>query len=166
MQLSANAIAFLYLLSASEGTARYPNPYAVCFGGKYVIQDFSDHPAILGVWKGELLSDRICRGAGLKPGCRSTAAGAYQIIKPTWAVLKKQLGLPDFYPPSQDTAVWVGLIDRVCRATNAIEKGDIELAIYLCRKQWASLPGAGYGQHENKKERLIEAYRTAGGMLV
>jgi muramidase (phage lysozyme) len=30
---------------------------------------------------------------------------------------------------------------------------------------WASLPGAGYGQHENRMDVLADAYERAGGQF-
>ncbi|MDP4381039.1 lysozyme, partial [Escherichia coli] len=33
-----------------------------------------------------------------------------------------------------------------------------------CRNIWASLPGAGYGQREHSLEKLVTAWRTAGGV--
>jgi len=61
----------------SEGTDEAPNPYAVTYGYQFTITDFSDHPAVLGTWKGESLDS-----LGLAYlGKVSTAAGAYQIIK-------------------------------------------------------------------------------------
>jgi lysozyme len=76
----------------------------------------------------------------LKPGCVSTAAGAYQLIKPTWVRLRDRLNLPDFSPLSQDRAA-VGLLEEI-GAVDLIYAGDIEGAIKKASKIWASLPGS------------------------
>jgi len=39
------------------------------------------------------------------------------------------------------------------------------VAIDKCKNIWASLPGAGYGQHENSVDKLIAAYKAAGGVV-
>lgn len=52
---------------------------------------------------------------------------------------------------------------RECKATTDIETGRIADAIHKCRSRWASLPGAGYGQHEQKLDKLIDVYKAAGG---
>ena len=155
--------AFLAMISVSEGTARAPDPYAVCYAYRHTIQDFGDHPAVTGEWRGERLSDAMCRGANMAPGCVSTAAGRYQIIKPTWLAVKKALALPDFGAESQDAAA-VYLIRRR-GALEAVEAGRVAEAVELCRKEWASLPGAGYGQGERKLGELVAAFERAGGVL-
>lgn len=94
---------------------------------------------------------------------RSSAAGRYQIIHPTWVEIKELLGLKDFSPESQDLAA-LKLVERR-GALDEVEEGRITRAIHLCRKEWASLPEAGYGQHENKLSDLLRAYMDAGGMI-
>lgn len=158
-ELSQPAVrAFLKLISVAEGTANSPDPYRVCFGKRHTIQSLEDHPAITGEWKGERLADYLCEGAGFKPGCKSTAAGAYQFIRPTWRGLKKALGLPDFSPHSQDLAAWE--LIRRCGAGELVQLGLVAEALFKCRKQWASLPGAGYRQREHKLARLTEVFRV------
>jgi len=46
-----------------------------------------------------------------------------------------------------------------------VEAGRVADAIDKCRLEWASLPGAGYGQPERKLAALIDAYTNAGGAL-
>lgn len=93
----------------------------------------------------------------------SDAAGRYQFMGRYWATYQQQLGLPDFGPASQDT--WCQQLIRECHATAAVEAGELEQAIELCRSRWASLPGAGYGQHENSMTALRAAFVAAGGIL-
>lgn len=86
----------------------------------------------------------------------STAAGRYQILARYYDAYKKQLGLPDFGPASQDR-IAIQLI-KECKALDDIVAGRIRDAIIKCHSRWASFPGAGYGQHENKLEKLMEVF--------
>jgi len=91
----------------------------------------------------------------------SDAAGRYQFMGRYWLPYKAQLSLPDFGPDSQDK--WCEQLIRECRALDDIEAGRFEDAVFKCRSRWASLPEAGYGQHENKLSDLKRAYEAAGG---
>lgn len=161
---AANIAAFLTMIEAAEGTARGGrDPYRTCFGYRHTLASFKDHPASTGEWKGERLPDHTCAGAGLGPGCVSTAAGRYQIIRPTWVKCKAALGLPDFSPASQDKAALYLIKGR--RALDDVQAGRFAQAVEKCRAEWASLPGAGYGQPERKLTDLQAAYVNAGGTL-
>lgn len=162
-QANANTAAFLAMIKQSEGTAARGDPYRVCYAYAHTIQSFSDHPAITGEWRGEPLSAAMCAGAGLGPGCVSTAAGAFQIIKPTWVNLKKKLGLRDFSPESQDAAAIELLRQRGALAY--VEQGRFAEAVNAARKEWASLTGAGYGQGERSLPWLQARFTDAGGVL-
>lgn len=159
----SNVSAFLGLIAYSEGTAGRADPYRVCYAYRHTIRDLSDHPAITGEWKGEKLSDALCAGAGMRPGCVSTAAGRYQLIKPTWNGARRALNLPDFSPASQDAAA-VYLI-RQRGAIDDVKEGRLSVAIEKCRREWASLPGAGYGQPERRLSSLVAAFERAGGVV-
>lgn len=140
--MSPEIEAFLALIAYSEGTIKDDNPgYNVIVGGK-TFSDYSDHPK-QSVW--------IRRINGF-----STAAGRYQILARNYAVYKKLLRLPDFGPESQDK-IAIQLI-KECRALQDIEEGRIKDAITKCKSRWASFPGAGYNQHENKMDDLLKAY--------
>jgi muramidase (phage lysozyme) len=93
----------------------------------------------------------------------STAAGRYQILKRTFDAYKKILNLPDFSPVSQDAIAKQLIRERL--AIQDIEAGRVIEAIHKVSNIWASLPGAGYWQHEHRIEPLVVAYRTAGGVL-
>ena len=159
----SNVTAFLDLIAYAEGTAGRGDGYRICYGYRHTIRNLSDHPAITGEWRGEKLSDALCKGAGLAPGCVSTAAGRYQLIRPTWAACKRALGLPDFSPDSQDQAA-IYLI-RQRGAIDDVRAGRVAEAVDKCRREWASLPGAGYGQGERKLSQLVAAFQDAGGVL-
>ena len=153
MVISKNMTAFLSMLGYSEGTDNGRQPtknkgYDVIVGGS-LMTSYADHP--------RKLVDLP------KLGIKSTAAGRYQILSKYYDAYKKQLRLPDFSPVSQD-AIALQLI-RECKAVDDIEAGRIADAIHKCRSRWASLPGAGYGQHEQKLDKLIAVYKAAGGAV-
>jgi lysozyme len=158
-----NIAAMLYAISRAEGTAGQPDPYRVVFGYTNTIKDFAEHPAITGEWRGGKLSDAMCAGAGLGPGCVSTAAGKYQIIKRTWISVRDKLGLRDFSPESQDRAAIELLRQR--GALGPLGRGDFAGAVAAARKEWASPPGAGYGQGERTIAWLTDRFTEAGGVL-
>ena len=96
-----------------------------------------------------------------KWGITSTAAGAYQILSKTWNEIQAKLKLPDFSPLSQDKAA-IELIRRR-KALEDVMAGRFAQAIAKCKKEWASLPGAGYGQNEKNVKSLMAVYKIAGG---
>lgn len=149
-----NAVAFLDMLAWSEGTDNGKQPtkdhgYDVIVGGQ-LFSDYADHPRVLVSLP--------------KLGIKSTAAGRYQFLARTWESLQRRMGLPDFGPLSQDKAC-IRLIEGR-GALSSVKAGHIQHALALCSKEWASLPGAGYGQHERKVEDLLAVYRKAGGVVV
>lgn len=151
MKISSNLQAFLDMLAWSEGTSRIKgsdNGYNVVVGGS-LFTSYADHPR-------KLISLP-------KLGIKSTAAGRYQLLSRYYDAYKKQLGLKDFSPASQDAIAIQQIKER--RALPDIESGDIKAAINKCSNIWASLPGAGYGQHENKIDDLVNKYISYGGAL-
>lgn len=93
----------------------------------------------------------------------STAAGRYQVLHRYALAYTKQLHLPDFGPDSQDAIALQQI--KESHALDDIEAGRFDTAVAKCAHIWASLPGAGYGQHENKVDALRAAYVAAGGTL-
>lgn len=93
----------------------------------------------------------------------SSAAGRYQLLYRYWLAYKQTLGLPDFSPLSQDKIALQQI--RECRALPYIDAGDLNRAILLCSRIWASLPGNSYGQHTQTLGDLQRAYQSAGGTL-
>ncbi|TBW08568.1 lysozyme [Azotobacter chroococcum] len=149
----ANVCAFMDMIAWSEGTDNGKQPtrdrgYDVLVGGG-LFAGYADHPR-------KLISLPLL-------GIKSTAAGRYQILSRYYDHYRKQLGLPDFSPISQDK-IAVQLI-RECRALDDIKAGRIEQALRSCRSRWASLPGAGYGQHEHATDDLLAQFIAAGGVL-
>lgn len=170
MSADPNVTAFLRTIVFAEGTARDPrtgralDPYRVCYGYAHTVKDMSDHPALTGEWKGERLPADMCRRAGYPNGvCYSSAAGAYQIIKPTWVRLKARLGLTDFGPGSQDLAA-IDLI-RSRGALSDVLAGRFDAAVRKCSVEWASLPGNLAGQPQRRRDDLVTAFVGAGGTV-
>lgn len=147
--MSPNLKAFLDMIAVSEGTKGKGNDgYDVVVGGS-LFSGYADHPRKL------VDLPRL--------GIKSTAAGRYQLLARYYDAYKKQLNLPDFSPASQDAIAIQQIKER--KALNDIESGNITGAIAKVKNIWASLPGAGYGQHENSVDKLLAAYQAAGGSI-
>lgn len=162
----ANRLAFLAALRWSEGTDD-ANGYRAIYGHTKdrprLFSSFAAHPVESGEWAGDKLPDAMCEAAGLSAGCITTAAGAYQMILPTWQRLKALLKLSDFTPASQDqAALW--LINEA-GAIPAVDAGNFDDAVGAVRRIWASLPGAGYDQPERDIDALRGVFQAAGGQV-
>lgn len=156
-----NTKAFLTVLRRAEGTEPIADPYRVCFGYSHTIRSLTDHPAITGEWLGQVLPDSMCSNAGFGPGCRSTAAGAYQLIKPTWLRMRDKLALASFSAANQDRAA-LGLIEAR-GALGDVQAGRFAAAVSKCRNEWASLPGNYAAQGQRSLATLEVWFRGAGG---
>ena len=146
-----NVVAFLDMLAHSEGTDNgkqrtRDRGYDVIVGGQ-LFSSYADHPRVLVDLP--------------KLGIQSTAAGRYQLLRRYYDAYRKTLRLQDFTPPSQDLIALQQIRER--RALPLIQSGQVVEAIKAVRNIWASLPGAGYGQHEQKLDDLLAVYRRAGG---
>lgn len=150
--MTKNQKAFLDMLAYSEIgpklLAKSDNGYNVLVGGA-LFQGYADHPRKL------IDLPRL--------GIKSTAAGRYQLLARYFDAYKKQLKLPDFSPASQDAIALQQIKEQ--GAIPDIEAGRFAEAVRKCRNIWASLPGAGYGQHEQSLAVLQKAYIAAGGTL-
>lgn len=151
MTISKNMKAFLDMIAVSEIgkdlLAVSDNGYNVIVGSTAshpkLFDDYSQHPKV-----------RV-------PAMNSDAAGRYQFMGRYWEFYKNSLDLHDFGHDSQDK--WAIQLIKECRAIDDVEAGRIETAILKCHSRWASFPGAGYGQHENKMDDLLSAYHAAQG---
>ena len=159
--INANQKAFLTMIGISEGTVTSPitkcDGYDVIVTGvdgkPEIFTDFSDHPFNKGR-KSKVINSK---------GLTSNASGRYQIMLRDWPHYRDLLKLPDFGPASQDK---YGLqLIRERRALDDITSGRFVMAVIKVRNLWASFPGANYGQHENKIDKLVAAYVKAGGGL-
>lgn len=147
----ANIAAFLDMIAWSEGTTRIAGSddgYNVIVGGE-LFGDYADHPRKL------VVLSRL--------GIKSTAAGRYQLLARYFDAYKDTLGLTDFSPQSQDRIAIQQIREQ--GAIQTLMRGDFAGAVARCANIWASLPGAGYGQHENKMDALRLAFIKAGGMV-
>ena len=143
-----NLDAFLDMIAVSEGTAHLGDAgYNVVVGGT-LFDGYEDHPRRL---------------VHIREGLSSTAAGRYQLLKRYFDHYKALLALPDFSPESQDKIAIQQI--REFKGLPLIEAGLFEQAVAKLAPLWASLPGAGYGQHENRIGKLIAAYKDAGGTI-
>lgn len=148
--LAANVAAFLDMIAHSEGTstvAGSDDGYNVDVGGK-LFDGYADHPRV---------------SVEVKPGLISTAAGRYQLLARYFDTYKRELGLDDFGPEAQDRIALQQI--KECHALPLIVAGQFDAAVKACAHIWASLPGAGYGQHENKLAALQQIYVTSGGTI-
>ena len=151
-----NRVAFLDAIAVSEiGSSllvKSDDGYNVLVGATasrpLLFSDYATHPNVL---------NRQIR-------VPSTAAGRYQILTRWWRIYQAQMKLPDFGPVSQDRYALQQL--REHGALPLIDAGRFREAIAKVSNVWASLPGAGYGQHENDIEHLQAAYRAAGGEVI
>lgn len=168
-----NVSAFLTMIAHSEGCDRPPappDPYRTCFEFKHVIQDFAYHPAELRPdgtqeWMGEslkFLAERLNRPELANE--ISTAAGRYQITRPTYLRLSKVLNTKGFAPDVQDD-MCIQLL-KEAGALTLINRGAVAYAITLCHELWASLPGSTSGQPQTPFADLIHTYLEAGGAYV
>lgn len=155
--MTPNQKAFLDMIAHSELGPRLlaasDNGYNVIVGSTpgapILFNSYADHP-------------RRLIGPPTIP-VKSTAAGRYQLLARYFDAYKKQLNLPDFSPDSQDAIALQQIKER--GALPLIAAGNFDEAVARCSNIWASLPGAGYGQHENKLVDLRLAYTQAGGIL-
>ena len=97
-----------------------------------------------------------------KPKLKSTGAGRYQLLSRWWDAYRKQLGLKDFSPKSQDAValqqiksvalyLWLIVVISVRQSTVAAISG------LHCWARWLwSLP-------EHKADSLIAKFKEAGG---
>lgn len=152
-EVGANVCAFLDMIAESEIGADLlevsDNGYNVLVGSTpskpLLFPSYASHPKI--------------RNAAMN----SDAAGRYQFMGRYWVHYQNQLDLPDFGPESQDR--WAICLINECNALHYIKTGQFDTAVHACKSRWASLPGAGYGQHENALESLRTAYIKAGGSI-
>ena len=137
----------LRMLRFAEGTERGgPDSYRVMFGGS-LAPDLKQHP------------DKVMKG-------RSTAAGAYQFLTPTWQQQQKKLGLGSFGPVEQDIAA----LDLARQRTMGLgglsylqKKGLTPEFVAALAPEWASLPTregkSYYGQPVKNYSELQKTYQ-------
>jgi len=142
-----NVAAFLKAIRLGEGTSDEAGYYRIVGGGTFT--DDSRHPNV------RVYIERY--------KVYSTAAGAYQIIRPTWSGLVKQYGFADFSPASQDEAAVALIAGRAALAD--VKEGRFADAIEKCSMEWASLPGSQAGQRTEAFSDVLKVYVDNGGTV-
>lgn len=157
-----NVSAFLHMIRSCEH--KYPDNvtnnvcYQIFYGGGEFF-DLSDHPVTTGECKKVLFTQTQCLQYGYEygKGWGSTAAGAYQILKPIWDNIRSiEPRLSDFSPASQDQAA-IRLLAQ-CGALSLIQAGNIEDAIAKASKLWASLPGSTAQQNPKQLQFALDRF--------
>lgn len=143
-----NVRAFLDMIARFESGGRYD----IIYGGQK-FADFSQHPNI--------------RVPFFNPATQkndySTAAGRYQITKPTYTWVAPLIGVKDFSSVSQD-ALAVALLYKV-GALDMVERGDFNGALLKASGTWASLPHSTSGQSKTTIQSALNSYVQAGGQI-
>jgi len=143
----SNVIAFLRAIRLGEGTSDEAGYYRVVGGGTFT--DDSRHPNV----RVYIQRYRV----------HSSAAGAYQIIRPTWDGLVRQYGFENFSPECQDEAAVALIAEK--GALDDVIAGRLKDAIHKCRNVWASLPGSEAGQRTESLAAVEKVYLDSGGVL-
>ena len=139
--LPPEARALLDTIASSES-----NSYSIIYGGKS-FSSFADHPRIA-----------VPIRNGPNQGKTSSAAGRYQFLGTTWDTVKREAGLKDFSPESQDAGAWYQA-QKVYKSktkrdllTDLRSKDPAVLAgvSQALHSEWTSLPGGiEQGQSSN-----------------
>jgi muramidase (phage lysozyme) len=162
MPLDQNVAAFLRMViycEHSRADAASGAAFNTFYGGSRFF-DLRDHPVLTREKMPVPLSPEMCKNAGLGPGCVSSAAGAFQIIRPTWNRVR-QAGswggyLADFSEESQVEAARRLLLEA--KILPYIASGDIENAIIKAGKIWASLPGSNAKQNPKTMAQALTIF--------
>ena len=157
-----NVKAFLRVIRAGE-SSQGDEAYWWLFGSTHskaiLAESLKDHPRVKTYEKYD--------GQFIKNGKLdyTTAAGAYQITASTWdTVIQPALKLGDFSPTSQDIAA-VFLIQKH-GALDDVIAGRVKEACAKLTKEWASMPGASYGDQPTQKlEQALATFKEYGGTL-
>ena len=151
--LHPNVAAFLKAIAAAEGGG-YDFKYGALKGrtnDRWRFTDTSTHP-----------------GPGIDG--KTTAAGMYQITRPTWQHHGGKLGLCDFSPRTQDL-IAVEILHSL-GVVESIKAGQIASVMPKVARTWAALPkGPGQCNHYPhqrymKFDDFLSAYLSAGGHAV
>lgn len=117
-----------------------------------LFEDYSKHP-------NRLMHFVNKRGIG----GNSTAAGRYQCLNRFAVAYITSLKLPDFGPESQDKIALKQIKEQ--GAYLLFQQGKFTAGIERIKNIWASLPGAGYDQHEQSFALLEAIYVQKGGQI-
>ena len=149
---NANVAAFLKAIAEAEGGV-YDSKYGALKGRRddpWRFTDISTHP-----------------GPGIDG--KTTAAGMYQITRPTWEHHDGKLGLDDFSPRTQDL-IAVEIL-RSLGVIDLVRAGRIAAVMPKVARTWAALPaGPGQGGHYPRQrhvsfEHFLSTYLQGGGAI-
>ena len=160
-----NVAAFLAMIRAAEGTAG-EGGYGALFG--YPAAGRSFDPYSVGGHPRVFFDYTDKAGKTI----RTSAAGAYQITWTTWTgyylafvawcgVNGKECS--GFTPATQDS--FAEFLLSLDGALDYVKAGQLDAALNIARRRWASLPGAGYNQPERSAQYVRAAYVNAGGTI-
>jgi len=153
----ANVKAFQKVIRVGESNLT-EDAYRMLFGKNKYFDDFRDHPRIRTY---ETYDGQFIKNGKID---YTTAAGAYQITETTWnGTVRKYPFLTDFSPHNQDLACVALIIGR--GALEDLLKGEFEVVLTKCAREWASLPGSPYGQPTLKLQTALQVFRANGGKL-
>ncbi|AZS78798.1 hypothetical protein ELS24_10285 [Achromobacter spanius] len=135
----------LRTIGQAEGTVgeKIADPYRIAFGGG-TFDSLDAHPNTMA---------SFTQTDGKRN--KTSAAGAYQFLKPTWDDVSSKLGLKDFSPRSQDIAA-LELINRA-GALQDVLNGDTASAFGKLGSTWASLPSSPYAQPKRSQGFIEQA---------
>lgn len=140
-----NVQAFLYAIRKFESGDDY---YKKVGGGRQADLESKDRRTLPFSW-----TDR----RGRRRRVMSSAAGAYQFINPTWDSAAGSIGAQDFRPKTQDLAA-LELLRRK-GALAQLLSGNLQEAVRLASKEWASLPGSSAGQNPVSFAKFLQQFR-------
>ena len=120
--------------------------YDVIVGGE-LFTDYSDHPRKL---------------VTLNPKLKSTGAGRYQLLSRCGDAYRKQLGLKDFSPKSQDAVALQQIKER--GALPMIDR-DIRQAIDRCSNIWVYRRALVMVSSSIRLTAWIAKFKEAGGTV-
>jgi muramidase (phage lysozyme) len=122
--------------------------------GPSAFTDYSDHP-----FAPQFSRAPIVWKLPSCPAHESTASGRYQLMYHWWVPYKKELGLADFGPASQDAVALQQARERGALAM--LLGGNPQSAIAACSNIWASFPGNSYGESGGKSmQALLDRYSS------
>ena len=122
--------------------------YDVIVGGE-LFTDYSDHPRKL---------------VTLNPKLKSTgAARRYQLLSRWWDAYRKQLGLKDFSPKSQDAVALQQIKER--GALPMIDRGDVRQGNRPLQQYLGSTAGRWLWSVRAWADSLIAKFKEAGGTV-
>ncbi len=153
---NTNILAALHTIRKCEGTDA-GDGYSYLFGSTVNngrrFNDYSTHP-----------NQKFPFTSGGKEQL-SSAAGAYQILKGTFDTLCDKYGFTDFSPHTQDLMACALFDTRNVLSAVAEGKFFNPEVLDKLNNEWASLPGAGYGQPEKSLAKVQNWYTIEGGTI-